>query len=153
MNLVYFWPEIKVYRQWVPCVCNSSYSFYGLFWNFADDLCMEWRCACGLGIILWLFFSHFFCFVNLVFYLAWHGIKVYRQCHSGYLVDATPLTVFHGLFWNFASVLCIEWRCACGLDTILWLFFFYLSNLQLLVCILVNFLAHLSQRITDELII
>ena len=43
--------------------------------------------------------------------------------YSGYmyLVGATPLTVFHGIFWNLADVLCMKWRCACGLGIIIWL--------------------------------
>ena len=47
--------SIKVYRQWVPCGRNCFFTvFHQLFWNFADVFGMEWRCACGLGIILWL---------------------------------------------------------------------------------------------------
>ena len=43
----------------------------------------------------------------------------FNTLFSGYLVDATPLTIFHGMFWNFADVFCMEWRCACGLDIFL----------------------------------
>ena len=43
---------------------------------------------------------------------------------SAYLVGATPPTVFHRLFWNIADAFYMEWRCACGLSIILWLFFF-----------------------------
>ena len=79
--------QMKIY--WVPCGCNSSNSVHRLFWNFSDVFCMEWRCACALDIILWLFFSHFFCFVNLIFFQYKHAIKVYRQwvpcgCNSSY---------------------------------------------------------------------
>ena len=63
--------------------------FHRLFWNFSDLFCMEWTCACGLDIILWSFFSHFFCFVNLVFF----QYEMLSKCiDSGYLVGATPLT-------------------------------------------------------------
>ena len=90
------------------------------FWKFSDVFCMEWRCACALDIILWLFFSRFFCFVNLVFF----QYEMLSKCiDSGYFVGATPLTVFHQLFWNIADVFSMEWRCACGFDIILWLFF------------------------------
>ena len=50
---------------------------------------------------------------------------------SGYLLGATPLTIFHRLFWNIADVFSMEWKCACGFGIVLWLF-----------------LAHLSQRLT-----
>ena len=112
---------IKVYRQWVKCI-DSGYLvgatpltfFHRLFWNFADAFCMGWRCACGLGIILWLFYL--FCFVNFVFF--WY--EILSQCiDSGYLVGTTPLPVFNRLFWNFADIFCMEWRCACGFGVIL----------------------------------
>ena len=91
---------------------------------------MEWRCACALDIILWLYFSHFFCFVNLVFF---PYERLSKCIDSGYLVGATPLTVFHQLFWNIGDVFSIEWRCACGFGVILWLFFslFLLCELSL----------------------
>ena len=58
-----------------------------------------------------------------------------RRKYTGYLVGATPLTVFHRLFWNFSDVFCMEWRCVCGLNIILWLFFltFLLCELSLLL--------------------
>ena len=68
---------MKIY--WVPCGRNSSSSFPPIVWNFSDVLCMEWRCAYGLYIILWLFFLIFFCFVNLGLFSAWNDIKVFRQ--------------------------------------------------------------------------
>ena len=57
--------QMKIY--WVPCGCNSSYSFppivsklfHRLFWNFSDVFCIEGRCACNLDIILCLFFLTF----------------------------------------------------------------------------------------------
>ena len=57
--------------------------------------------------------------IDLLWKLSWP----FRWKYTGYLVGATPLTVFHPLFWNFSDVFCIEWRCACALDMILWLFF------------------------------
>ena len=102
--------------------------FHRLFWNFSDVFCMEWRCACALDIILWLFFSHFFCFVNLVFF----QYEMLSKCiGSGYLVGATPLIVFLQLFWNFADVFGMEWRCACSLSITLIIFshFFCYVNL------------------------
>ena len=62
--------------------------------------------------------------------------EVLSKCiDSGYLVGATPLTVFHQLFWNFAVVFCMEWRCAGGFGIFLWYLFLYLSNFQLLICL------------------
>ena len=52
-----------------------------------------------LGYNPLIIFSHFFCFVNLVFF----QYEMLSKCiDSGYLVGATPLTVFHQLFsaWN-----------------------------------------------------
>ena len=81
--------QMKIY--WVPCGHNSSYHvtvFHGIFWNFADVFCMEWRCACVLTFsALWT------CLFSV-----WNAV-------SGYLVGATPLTVFHRLYWNFARFL------------------------------------------------
>ena len=124
VNLVssFTWNAIKLYRQWVPCGRNSSYSFppivlkhcrYFFAWN-AD--------MHGAWIQYFEYFSHFFCFVNLsLFFLR----EMLSKCiDSGYLVGATPLTVFHQLFWNFADVFCMKWRCACDFGIILGYFFF-----------------------------
>ena len=89
-----------------------------------------WRCACALGIILWLFCSHFFCFVNLVFFFQFEMLS--KCIDSGYIVGATPLTVFLHLFWNFADVFGTEWRCACDLGITLWLLF--LTHILYLLC-------------------
>ena len=52
-------------------------------------------------------FSHFLCFVNLPVVFFWH--EMLSKCiDSGYLVGATPLTVFHRLFLTFADVFCME---------------------------------------------
>ena len=48
---------------------------------------------------------------------------------SRYLVGTTPVTVFLQLFWNFADVFCMEWKCACGFCIILW----YVSSFQVLM--------------------
>ena len=58
---------------------------------------------------------------------------------SGYLVGTTPLTVFFWLFWNFADVFCMEWRCACGFCTTLWLFLFVFFSIFCLTFCLVSF--------------
>ena len=71
---------------------------YRSFLNFACVFVMVWGCACGLDIIVRLFFCHFFHFVNLViFWPQW--------IDSGYLVSATPHTILYQSFWNFAHIL------------------------------------------------
>ena len=76
-------------RQWVPCGCNSTYSFPSIVLKL---------CRCfwhGMKMCMWfryntlVIFSHFFCYVNLVSFLTWNAIKVYRQwvpcgCNSSY---------------------------------------------------------------------
>ena len=109
--------QMKIYQ--VPCGHNSSHSLPPLFWNFSDVFCMEWRHACGLDIILWLFFLTFLLCELCLF---WYEM-LSKRADNGYLVGATPLTVFHQLFWNIADVFSMEWRCACGFGIILWLFF------------------------------
>ena len=111
--------------------------FFWLFWNFADVFSMEWRCACDLGIILWLFFllcelSLFFwhempskCHVcheaaHIVYSFVLCAIEVYRYwvpCGHNFL------TVFFWWVWHFADVFSMEWRCAYSFGIILWLFF------------------------------
>ena len=48
---------------------STSPKFDLYFWSIADVFSMEWRCACGFGIILWYFFSLSFQFsvTNLSF--------------------------------------------------------------------------------------
>ena len=56
---------------------------------------------------------------------------------------ATPVT--HRLFWNLCDVFCIEWRCACGLDIILWLFV-----LTFLLCELSFFRCEMLSKCIDK---
>ena len=93
--------------------------FFWLFLNFAYVFCTEWRSACGLGIILWLCFLTFFCFVNLVFFV-WNAIKVYRQwvpCGRNFSYS------------YFADVFFMKWRCACDFGIITGLCFLTFSAL------------------------
>ena len=72
-------------------VCASPPTvLYWFFWNFTGVLDMVWRYACGLDIILKLFFYHFFCYFNLGIFLAFLLSKL---MDTGYLVCATPPTV------------------------------------------------------------
>ena len=121
LSLFLVWNAIKVYRQWVPCGCNSSYSFALIVlkhcrcfsaWN--EDVMWFWYNSL-------IFFSHFFCFVNLsFFFLTWNAIKVYRQwvpCgrNSSYSFPSVVLKLCR--CWG------MEWRCTCGLGITIWLFF------------------------------
>ena len=137
VNLVSFFTwnvYFKVYRQWVPCGRNSSYSFPSIVFKL---------CRCfwhGMEMCMWfgyntlIIFSYFFCYVNLVSFLR----EMLSKCiDSRYIVGASPLTVFHRMFWNFADVFCMERRCACGFDNFFSLFllcelslFFYMKCYQ-----------------------
>ena len=124
VNLVFFsvWNAIKVYRQWVPCG-NSSYSFALIVLKHCRCFQhgMNLSCACGFGIILWLFFS-LFLLCELSLFFTWNAIKVYRQW-------VPCLTVFLQLFWNFTDVFGMEWRCTCGLGiTLFFPHFFCLKS-------------------------
>ena len=69
---------------------------YRSFWNFVYIFCMVWRCACGLNIIVRLFFVTPICELSHFF------TSIYRQWVP--LVSATPLIVLYWLFCNFACV-------------------------------------------------
>ena len=72
------------------CECNSSYSFVPMFRNFAYVFCMVWGWACGLDIIVRLFFVTFpYC------ELSHFSPFIYKQLVP--LVSATPLTVLYRL--------------------------------------------------------
>ena len=95
---------------------------YQSFWNFGGVFIMVWGCACGLDIIVRLFFVTFFRFVNLVIFRP-HCID------SWYLVSATPHTILYRSYWNSVHVFSMVWRYACGLDVILVLIFVTFSTL------------------------
>ena len=99
--------------------------FHRLFWNFADvfawneDMHVVW-------VQYYEYFFSLFLLCELVFVLH----EMLSECiECGYLVGTTPLTAVHWLFWNFADVFCMKWRCACGFSIILWLFFLTFSAL------------------------
>ena len=70
-----------MYRQWVPCGRMSSYSFPPTVLELCRMMffCIEWRYACGLGTILWIFFSLFLLCELKSFFFTWNFIKVFRQ--------------------------------------------------------------------------
>ena len=75
-SLFSFWMEWRCACEMLSKCIDSGYLvsatpltvFFWLFWNFADVLCMEWRCACGFGIIRDYFVSLFLlCELSLFF--------------------------------------------------------------------------------------
>ena len=105
-----------------PIVSNQ------FFRNFNGVLVIVWRYACGLDIILRLFFVTFFHKLNLAIFRA---LSITQWMDKGHIVDVTPPTVLYWFFGNFTGVLVMVWRYACGLDIILRLFFFTFSQVEL----------------------
>ena len=104
-SLFFFtWNAIKVYRQWVPCGPNSSYSFPSIVLKLCKCFQHGMKMCMWFGYNIDYFFSLFLlCELNFLH-------EMLSKCiDSGYL-----LLVFHWLFWNFADVFCMKWRCACG---------------------------------------
>ena len=132
-----FW---KIYR--VLChrlkmaaasACGSSWTF--LFTFFMPILLKLLRCFChGLKMCMWfgykpqIKFCHFFLILNSSHFRDANTIRV--CIYIGYFVWATPPTVLCRSFWNFTGVFAVVWRCACGLDIILRLFFIIFSHFQ-----------------------
>ena len=114
----------SMYRQWVPCERNSTYSFIQIVLKL---------CTCFLhGLKMWIGynpcfnFCYFFHFAKFVIF--WPQI-LWKCCDSWYLVSATPHAILYQTFWNFAHVFAMVWRCAYGLDIILELIFVTFSTL------------------------
>ena len=117
LRLFLVWNALKVYKLWVPCGCNFSYSFPSIVLKLCRCFQHGMKMCMWLGILLWVFFSHSFCFVNFVFFFLHQMLS--KCIDSGYLVGTALLTVFSWLFWNFADVSCMKWKwCACGFGII-----------------------------------
>ena len=106
---------------WISCERNSSYRS---FWNFACVFFMVWRCACGLDLIVRLFFVTFSTLWTESFF-----ISIYRQWIP--LVSTTPLTVLYWLLWSFAYIFFMVWGCACSLGINVRTFFFHFFHCEL----------------------
>ena len=98
--------QMKIY--WVPCGRNSSYSFPPIVLKL-------FRCFLhGMKMCMWFGYNPLIIFFSLFLLCELFQYEMLSKCiDSGYLVGATPLTVFHLLFWNLADVFSMEWRCAC----------------------------------------
>ena len=113
-----------MYMEYVPCIGNSSYSFWWI-------LLKLYRCfKDGLEICILFFqnpeiiFYHFFRIFNLDIFRA----LILQICiWSIYLVSATPPTVFGESFWNFTVVFRMVWRYAYCFLRILKLFFLHFN--------------------------
>ena len=151
-ELIIFHFFTSIYRQWVPLVSATPLTvLYWLFWNFAYVFFMVWGCAFGLRIIVrtcLLLFPHFelslfspsvgcacgldiivsLCFVT--FSTLWTVIFHPLYVNSWYILWA-PLTVLYRLLWNFACIFFMVWGCACGLDVIVKLFFYFFPHCEL----------------------
>ena len=119
---------IQRYRQWVPCVRNSSYSCMPILLKLYRCSVIVRRCACGLNIILRLICITFICILNLVIFQPWILLKYIDTC-SGYFVSATPPAVLCQSFSKFTGVFVMVWRYACGLDIILRSFFLLIVHI------------------------
>ena len=106
-ELSHFAPS--VYRYWLPLVGATPLTV--LSRSLKLCICfLVWGCACGLDIILRLFFVIFFHIVNLVIF---HPLYI----NSWYLLWA-QLLLHYRLLWTFACVFFMVWGCACGLGII-----------------------------------
>ena len=104
---------IKVYRYWVPYVCNSSCSFMPIVLKLHRCFCHGLKIR-GLDIILRLICVTLSAFWTYIFQ-AW----ILSKCiNSGCLVWVTS-TVLCRSYWNFTGVFVMVWRYACDLDIIL----------------------------------
>ena len=89
----------------------------------------------GLKMCMWFGFN--FCHFSTLLFFSFSQVQ--NQLHrsliciilheillkcidSGYIVGTTPLIVFFWLFWNYADVFSMKWRCACSLGIILYFF-------------------------------
>ena len=120
--------QTSIYRQWVPCERNSSYTCIS-YWNIAHVFSMVWRCACDLDITLAAVISNTFSTLRtLSFFMTSDSMKMLWQwirCERSSSYNFIPIV----------SKLC---TCFChGLEMFIWFgynpwinfcHFFYLVN-------------------------
>ena len=92
---------MKVYRQWVPCECNSSYNFIPIFFKLCTYFLHGLEMCMWFGYNSWINFCHFFYFVNFVIF--WPQI-LWKCIDSGYLVSTTPYTISCLSLCNFTHL-------------------------------------------------
>ena len=116
------------YRSRYLVGATSATVLYRFFQNITGVLVKVWRYACGLDIILRLFFVTFFVKLNLAIFWA---LPITKWMDRGYFVGATPPTVLYQFFRISIGVLVMVWRYACGLDIILRLFLLLFLQVEL----------------------
>ena len=89
----------EVYRQWLPCKCNSLYSFMPIFLKLCTCFCH------GLEMCMWFEFNpavnfcHFsFHFVNLV---------IFRRCDINF---TKVQSIFFSIFWKFSLLVAMTFN-------------------------------------------
>ena len=104
----------SIYRQWVPLVSAIPLTvLYRLIWNFAYVFFMVWGCACGLYIIVILFFDTFSTLWTYSFF------SHFIHKHLVPLVSATPLTVLRPIIMKLCMCflhgmrICTWFGCNC----------------------------------------
>ena len=88
-----------MYRQWVPCGCNSTYSFPPIVLKLCRYFLHEMKVCKWFWYTTLIIFSHFFCFVNLVSPFSspepqWDGrTKVYSR-GLGHMTKMTATPIY-----------------------------------------------------------
>ena len=73
--------SIKVYRQWVPCECNSSYNFILIFLKLCTCFLHGLEMCMWFGYNPWIFVTFFTLWTFVIF---WPQI-LWKNIDSGYL--------------------------------------------------------------------
>ena len=119
---------MKVNRQRVPCVRNSSYSFIPIILKLYRCLHHTLKMCMWFGYNPQVNFWHFFCKLNLVVFRYFDNESEWTV---GALCAQLLLQFLIQIFWNFTDVLMMLWRYACALDIILRLIFDTFSQFEL----------------------
>ena len=102
----------SIYRQWVPCECNSSYNFMMIFLKLYTCFLHGLKMCLWFGYNPCIYFCHFFHFVNFVIF--WPQI-LWKYIDSGYLMRNSSYN-FIPIFFKF---------CTCflnGLEMCMWIY-------------------------------
>ena len=124
MNLVIFSPQYidSRYLLWAQLLLQfytDCFETLHVFSSWYEDV-----------HVIWVYMLEHFLSLFPHCELSHFSPSVYRRWVP--LVSATPLTVLYRLFWNFACVFFMVWRCACDLGIYVrtfFLTFFHIVNL------------------------
>ena len=92
----------SMYRQWIPCEHNSSFTFILIFLKLCTCFLYGLKMCMWFGYNTCFNFCHFFHFAN--FLISWPQI-LWKCIDSGYLVSPTLHTILYRSFWNFTRFL------------------------------------------------